>query len=481
MSSHNQRDERGPAQGPVAAEPRSRARPRRQKPRYPVRQNIELRMADGTRKDFEARDVSAGGVFVAAETPPALFTELQVLLRVREELCAVPARVVHVVSPAKATALKIIAGMGLQFEPTDAQHERAIALLVRDAQSRDPRRRVPRLVPGGDFSGLTDPMLGYVVAKVDGRRTPEAIAEELELELDVTEALLRELGRAGAIELVSPAAPDEWKVPSDRAVASPVPIERVVASRLDPVARAQLDALGGVIDDADHYAVLGVSPDSGRQEIFAAFVELSRVLHPDSHILRVAGAELAQLERTYARIVEAYGVLSRPASRAEFDEYMDRRRGLSVAPPAAPSAADRALVERYVTEAERAHQEGRPSDAERYVSWLRTLKIEPSERERVERVCALIMSTLAEEYEKQARYEERHQKWSDAVKSWLRVCEGRERDPEPRRHAALELAPQDVHSRRVLGHAYLAAGMKREAREELETAVRLAHGQPPGS
>jgi tetratricopeptide (TPR) repeat protein len=180
---------------------------------------------------------------------------------------------------------------------------------------------------------------------------------------------------------------------------------------------------------------------------------------------------------------------------------MDRRRGLTIAPPAAPSAEDRALVERCVAEAERAHREGRPSDAERYVSWLRSVTVDPSERESVERVCALIMSTLAEEYEKQARYEERHQKWSDAVKSWLRVCEGRELDPEPCRQAALallaseadprraielakravELDPQDPHSRRVLGHAYLAAGMKRNAREELETAVRLAHGQPPGS
>jgi hypothetical protein len=493
MSQSNQRDDQGRSGDARAAAPRSRARPRRQRPRYPVRRKLELRMADGTRGEYEARDVSTGGVFIAALQPPPLFTELQVLLPVRDETCAVPARVVHIVSVQKAQALKIVAGVGLQFEPSDALHEHAIALLVRDAQNNDPRRRVPRLVPGGDYK-LSDPMLGYVIAKVDGRRTPEAIAQELELELDATEALLRELVRAGAVELVSPAAADDYRVPSDPAAPAPPPGERT-QSKLDPVARARLDALSGVIDDADHYAVLGVSPHAGRQEIFAAFIELSRVLHPDSHILRVAGSELAQLERTYARIVEAYGVISRPASRAEFDEYLDRRRGLTVAPPDA-DPADRALVDRCIAEAERAHHEGRPSDAERHVSWLRSLTIDPADRERVERVCALIMNSLADEYEKQARYEERHQKWSDAAKSWLRVSEGRPQDPEPCRHAALallavesdgrraielarravELAPDDPHSRRVLGHAYLAAGMKHNARQELETAVRLAHG-----
>jgi tetratricopeptide (TPR) repeat protein len=497
MSTNKQRDERGPSPDARAAAQRSRARPRRQNPRYPVRRNLELRLPDGSLEAYETRDVSAGGVFVAAATSPPLFSELSVLLRVRDELCAVPARVVHIVSPAKAQALKIVAGMGLQFEPTEPAHEHAIALLLREAQSRDPRRRVPRLVPGGDYSGLSDPMLGYVVAKVDGRSTPEEIAEQLELELEVTEALLRELARAGAIELLAPAAPEDVKVPSDRAAASPLPAERN-APKLDPVVRARLDALSGVLDDADHYAVLGVSSRAGRQEIFAAFVELSRVLHPDAHIARVNGDELAQLERTYARIAEAYGVLSRPASRAEFDEYMDRRRGLPAAPPEPESSADRALVERFAMEAERAHREGRPSDAERYVSRLRSLTIDAGDRERVERVCTLIMNSLADEYEKQARYEERHQKWSDAAKSWLRVGEGRPHAPEPLRHAALALlaaendarraielakravalAPDDPHGRRVLGHAYLAAGMKRDARDELETAVRLAHARP---
>jgi tetratricopeptide (TPR) repeat protein len=129
------------------------------------------------------------------------------------------------------------------------------------------------------------------------------------------------------------------------------------------------------------------------------------------------------------------------------------------------------------------------------VNQLRALAIAPEDRERVERVCALVLGELAAEYEKQALYEERHQKWSDAARSWQRVGEGRPDDPEPWRHAALamlaaegdprrvielakravELAPLDAHSRRVLGHAYLAAGMKVSARDELEAAVRLSH------
>jgi len=483
------------AEGSAQAERADRHRPRRLNPRYPVRRAVELRLPDGSRKSYEMRDVSTGGVFVSAATALTLFSEVQLLLQVSDEPCAIPARVVHIVTLPKASALKIVPGMGLQFEPQSDQHALAIAQLVREAQDRDPRRRVPRLLADADLSSLGDPMLGYVAAQVDGVRPPEAIAEALELELDVTEGLLRELVRVGAIELVAPVASSEQKSISDRATPGAERAERA-AGKLEPVARARLDALAGVIGDADHYAVLGVAASASRPEISAAYVDLSRVLHPDSHIGRVGDLELALVERTYARIVEAYGVLSRPAARAEFDEYMDRRRGRSPLSPASEAASDRAALDRCLAEAERAHREGRPSDAERHVNQLRALPVGPEDRERVERVCALVLGALALEYEKQALYEERHQKWSDAAKSWQRVSDGRPNDPEPCRHAALamlaaegdvrraielakravELAPLEAHSRRVLGHAYLAAGMKRSARDELETAVRLSHG-----
>jgi tetratricopeptide (TPR) repeat protein len=461
-----------------------------------VRRAVELRLLDGTRKGYEMRDVSAGGVFLASPTALPLFSEAQLCLRVGDEACSLPGRVVHIVSLAKAAALKIVAGMGLQLEPQNDQQAVAIAQLVREAQAQDPRRRIPRLVAGADLSGLGDPMLGYVAAQVDGVRTPELIADALALELDVAEALVRELAKVGAVELVSAAAASSELRPASDSVASSVAHVERGAGKLDPVARARLDALAGVIGDADHYGVLGVAASASRAEINAAYVDLSRVLHPDSHIGRVGDLELALVERTYARIVEAYGVLSRPASRAEFDEYMDRRRGHPPLPAPSGPAGERALLERLLADADRAHREGRPSDAERHVHQLRALPIGPEDRERVERVCLAVLGALAEEYEKQALYEERHQKWSDAAKSWQRVGDGRPNDPEPWRHAALamlaaegdvrraielarravELSPLDAHSRRVLGHAYLAAGMKRSARDELESAVRLSHG-----
>jgi tetratricopeptide (TPR) repeat protein len=481
------------AEGSVARA--DRRRPRRLNPRYPVRRAIELRLPDGSRKSYEMRDVSAGGVFVSAATALPLFSDAQLLLRVGEEPCAIPVRVMHVVSVAKAAALKIVPGMGLQFDAQSEEHALAIAQLVREAQDRDPRRRVPRLLAGADLRGLADPMLGYVAAEVDGVRSPEAIAEALALELDVAEGLLRELVRLGAVELIAPMS-GEAKTTSDRATPRADGAERA-GGKLDAVTRARLDTLAGVIGDADHYAVLGVAASASRQEINAAFVELSRVLHPDSHIGRIGDVELAVVERTYARIVEAYGVLSRPAARAEFDEYMDRRRGRTPLPPPGGPDSERALVERCLVEAERAHRQGRPSDAERHVNQLRSLTIAAEDRERVDRVCGLVLSALAHEYEKQALYEERHQKWSDAAKSWQRVGDGRPNDPQPWRHAALamlaaegdlrraielakravELSPLDAHSRRVLGHAYLAAGMKSSARDELEAAVRLSHGR----
>lgn len=61
--------------------------------------------------------------------------------------------------------------------------------------------------------------------------------------------------------------------------------------------------------DADHYAVLGVSPDTGDAGIRRAFRRLSRRHHPD----------LGGDAETYRAVTIAYAVLSDPGRRARYD------------------------------------------------------------------------------------------------------------------------------------------------------------------
>jgi curved DNA-binding protein CbpA len=101
---------------------------------------------------------------------------------------------------------------------------------------------------------------------------------------------------------------------------------------------------------------------------------------------------------------------------------------------------------------------------------------------------------LADTYTRQAEYEEKNGQWSDAARSWSRVCRTRTNDAHAHERAANALAKSDgdLHEasrlaqracsiepasalhRVTLASVYLAAGLTLNARRELETAAQLA-------
>jgi tetratricopeptide (TPR) repeat protein len=114
-------------------------------------------------------------------------------------------------------------------------------------------------------------------------------------------------------------------------------------------------------------------------------------------------------------------------------------------------------------------------------------------QEQYARVSKAVTRNLADNYEKQARYEEKMGKWAAAATSWDRVAEGRPDDVvaarsaaeamlkaggdlhRAQRHAqrAVDIAPSDVANVVVLARVFLAAGLRLNARRELEKAVKL--------
>jgi Flp pilus assembly protein TadD len=109
------------------------------------------------------------------------------------------------------------------------------------------------------------------------------------------------------------------------------------------------------------------------------------------------------------------------------------------------------------------------------------------------RVRHALAKTQAESFEKQAIREERMELWGAAAISWSRVAEGRPQDGAAHRRAAyclwrsngdlkrardlamraVELSAEDVEARITLGRIYQSAGMKLNARRELEAAAKL--------
>jgi len=129
-------------------------------------------------------------------------------------------------------------------------------------------------------------------------------------------------------------------------------------------------------------------------------------------------------------------------------------------------------------------------------SLLRALAVAP-ERDDIKaehaRLRKAVAGRLAETYERQARYEEENGHWREAAESWTRVADGRPGDPAPRVAAAeallvagkdipqakllaeegVALAPDDLRARRTLARVYIAAGLTKNARRELEAARKL--------
>ncbi len=100
---------------------------------------------------------------------------------------------------------------------------------------------------------------------------------------------------------------------------------------------------------------------------------------------------------------------------------------------------------------------------------------------------------LANTYIEQARFEMKQGKWASAALTWTKVCEGRPSDAAAHRHAAqallkaggdlrgaqkyaqkaVFLAPTDIESRIMLAQICATAGLKLNARRELEAAAKL--------
>jgi curved DNA-binding protein CbpA len=150
---------------------------------------------------------------------------------------------------------------------------------------------------------------------------------------------------------------------------------------------------------------------------------------------------------------------------------------------------------KYVVNAEAALAAGDPVAATNAFRVALTLTPDDPEIARLAREAqGQADAILADTYARQAGYEEKSRQWADAARSWTRVCKGRPEDAaaHERSAAALVQSGGDLHEasrmatracvlnpasasfRVTLASVYLAAGLTRNARRELETAAQLA-------
>ncbi len=220
------------------------------------------------------------------------------------------------------------------------------------SEAVEQERRVPHLAPGRDpMQAAGTPEEGFLLSRIDGR-TPWGLLRQIGgLDPDQVEACLRrwladgvvvlpELEGEGAESAPEAAAPP----PEADAPSTDAGFEALVDPDLDLAVELQREILEFERSlDRPYTELLGVAPDAEAREIKRAYFALSKRYHPDRYYRREIGAFADRLARIFKKLVEAYELLSDPATRAEV------QRSMSQAPPApespTPPPAEEALEE----------------------------------------------------------------------------------------------------------------------------------------
>lgn len=208
--------------------------------------------------------------------------------------------------------------------------------------------RLPRLLPGTDLRGLPlSPAEAFVVSRIDGATNVAEIAEETGKSIEEVQELLERLVGLGAVALDEP-----QRSPERRASPAPAPrpsgafrlgpivetraapeVTHPAASLYDPAEldeavdidlprRRQILDLFYHVDTLNHYELFGIDQTADKKAVKAAYFEVVNVFHPDRYFGKNVGSFKSKLEKVFARLTTAYDVLSRNASRQEYDAYL---------------------------------------------------------------------------------------------------------------------------------------------------------------
>jgi curved DNA-binding protein CbpA len=101
---------------------------------------------------------------------------------------------------------------------------------------------------------------------------------------------------------------------------------------LDPDRKVEILSLDRVLDQLNHFEVLGLQPGASSAQVKKAYHEASRRYHPDRYFQKNLGSFRARTERIFKRISEANAVLTDPARRQEYEQAHPELKPAPAAP-----------------------------------------------------------------------------------------------------------------------------------------------------
>lgn len=203
----------------------------------------------------------------------------------------------------------------------------------------------PRLVEGVNVRQLPiGPEDAFVLSYVDGVSSEADLAAATSLSLEAVARVVARLAELGAIafnagstvpvveRLTRPAQSGAYRI-------GPIREAQERASRHPAATRDSTPELDEPVDldlaqkqvlleayhrlqSVNHYELLGAEPLEDAKALRARYYALVRVFHPDRYFGKNLGSYQAKLGRVFARLTEAYEVLRRSDTRAEYDRYL---------------------------------------------------------------------------------------------------------------------------------------------------------------
>jgi hypothetical protein len=180
----------------------------------------------------------------------------------------------------------------------------------------------PTLNRGADLvrAGLT-PTEGFVLSRVDGATSYEAICQLTGLGVEATLEILRKLradrlilgpGEATPARPVAPAASRPASLLELLDDGSPVdPAEMAGGADLDSVLKARIIRLHRRLKALGPHELLAVPPGADAATVRKAYFAASKELHPDRHYGREIGPFRDKLSEIFAQLTRAFEQLQR--------------------------------------------------------------------------------------------------------------------------------------------------------------------------
>ena len=381
--------------------------------------------------------------------------------------------------------------------------------------------RTPRLAPGCDPSRLSlTPAEGYLLSRIDGR-TPLSLLRQIGgMPPGEIDRCIERLSKEGVLAFDAPgrAAPRSAPTACAAPAAPPVAVARPTPE-IDASLDLAVDVQQRVLEfearlARPYHEILGVAVDADVRAIKQAYFGLSKQFHPDRYFRRNLGPFGPRIERIFKKVLEAYELLSDPATRAEVQAAQAAAASGPAAAPSEGAAAARRLRARLgaLGKHRRAHDERKRKaksffesgmaafHAERWLEAAGSVRLaiafdpeneafkgafsDVQRRAHEERARVLIKeadgaSSLGDWREAARLYEDAlHYRAFDAslnekTARLLLKLDGDLRKAKEYALAACELEPENAPFRRTLGQVYKAAGLAANAKREFQNALRL--------